>query len=218
MIDAEALDPGRPRANLDDTIDVEWVDRRAGVAGVLRVAVRPSVGATWFLAVVHERGQEPVVVLDFELPLVSNAFEFRAPGIWTDLVCETPVEQWTVGVEAFGIAVDPSETLTPGSFGDRTPVGLDIDVEAATAPDEDDGGFVHDITVRGEVLVGANAYDVDATGVRRRRWDGGGPRLTPLPPGFEPQTRIAVQWPGQPSPEIRGWIAGNRPGWVELPA
>ena len=65
MIDTDAFDPGHPHPHLDDTIDIEWVDKDAGVAGVLRVAVRPASGATWFLAVVHERGALPVVVLDY---------------------------------------------------------------------------------------------------------------------------------------------------------
>jgi hypothetical protein len=107
--------------------------------------------------------------------------------------------------------------IHPATFGDRTPVGLDLDVEAASAPDEHDDGFEHEVTVRGEVLLGSATYEVGAVGVRRRRWDGRWPRLAPLTPGFDPQTRIAVQWPGQPSPEIRGWIMSNRPGWVELP-
>ena len=71
--------------------------------------------------------------------------------------------------------------------------------------------------MRGEVLVGSDSWEVDAVGVRRRRWDGRWPRLAPLTPGFDAQTRIAVHWPGQPSPEIRGWVMSNRPGWVELP-
>ncbi|MEM9200232.1 MAG: hypothetical protein AAGC53_01165 [Actinomycetota bacterium] len=217
MIDTDRLDPGHPHDGLDDTIDIEWVDRAQALAGLLRVSVRPSIGSTWFLAVVHQRGEDPVVVLDWELPVVSHAFEFRAPGIWTDFVCETPVEQWTIGLEAFGLGVDAADILTPEMYGDRTPVGLDLDVEAATAPDEHDDGFAHDVTVRGEVLVGSDAWEIDAVGVRRRRWDGRWPRLGSLTPGFDPQTRIAVQWPGQPSPEIRGWIMSNRPGWVELP-
>ncbi|HAB58395.1 MAG: hypothetical protein CL433_12435, partial [Acidimicrobiaceae bacterium] len=101
--------------------------------------------------------------------------------------------------------------------GDRTPVGLDLDVEAASAPDEHDEGLEHEVTVRGEVLLGSATYEVDAVGARRRRWDGRWPSLAPLTQGFDPQTRIAVQWPGQSSPEIRGWIMSNRPGWVELP-
>ena len=146
MIETDLFDPGEPHEHLDDTIDIEWVDKRQAVAGLLRVSVRPSAGATWFLAVVHEQGEDPVVVLDYELPLVSHAFEFRAPGIWTDFVCETPIEQWTIGLEAFGIAVDPDDVIHPATFGDRTPVGLDLDVEAASAPDEHDDGFEHEVT------------------------------------------------------------------------
>ena len=175
MIDTDGADPGHPHPGLDDTIDIEWVDRRQALAGLLRVSVRPSAGATWFLAVVHQQGAAPVVVLDWELPLVSNAFEFRAPGIWADLVCETPIEQWTVGLEAFGVAVDPDEVLTPSVFGDRTPVGLDLDVEAATAADDDDDGFVVGIGVA------AKRPGDGGTGTMRSTWasdtpgkDGGG--------------------------------------------
>ena len=65
MIETDLFDPGEPHEHLDDTIDIEWVDKRQAVAGFLRVSVRPSAGATWFLAVVHEQGEDPVVVLDF---------------------------------------------------------------------------------------------------------------------------------------------------------
>ena len=62
MIDTDGADPGHPHPGLDDTIDIEWVDRRQALAGLLRVSVRPSAGATWFLAVVHQQGAAPVVV------------------------------------------------------------------------------------------------------------------------------------------------------------
>ena len=54
MIETDLFDPGEPHEHLDDTIDIEWVDKRQAVAGFLRVSVRPSAGATWFLAV-HDR-------------------------------------------------------------------------------------------------------------------------------------------------------------------
>ena len=58
MIETDLFDPGEPHEHLDDTIDIEWVDKRQAVAGLLRVSVRPSAGATWFLAVVHEQGED----------------------------------------------------------------------------------------------------------------------------------------------------------------
>ena len=53
MIETDLFDPGEPHENLDDMIDIEWVDKRQAVAGFLRVSVRPSVGATWFLSLIH---------------------------------------------------------------------------------------------------------------------------------------------------------------------
>jgi len=218
MIDPALIDTAGPHHDVVDLVDIEWVDGRLPLAGVLRVVVRPESQSTWFLATVCRHGGDPVVVLDYDLPLVTHAFEFRAPGIWTDIVCEAEAERWTIGLEAFGIAVDPDEVVTPESVGDRLPIGFDLDVETTSAVDTDGDGIVHDVAVAGEVLVGNDAFEIDATGVRRRRWDGQppSPSLTSPTPGIDAVGHVAVRWPGLPSPEVRGWVLGNRPGWVEL--
>ena len=217
MIETERYDPGEPHPGVNDTIDIEWVDRGKELAGLLRLSVRPDDRTTWFLCAVHQRGHDPVVVLDWELPLVTNAFEFRASGIWTDFVCETPIEQWTIGLEAFGVAIDSAETLTPDVYGQRLPVGLDLDVEAASAPDESDNGFCHDVSVCGEVLVGSESWEIEALGRRRRYWAEPAPGQALAPAGLALETRISVLWPGSQYPEARGWVRGARPGWVDLP-
>ena len=191
MIETDLFDPGEPHEHLDDTIDIEWVDKRQAVAGLLPCRFAPAPARPGFSPSCTNR-EDPVVVLDYELPLVSHAFEFRAPGIWTDFVCETPIEQWTIGLEAFGIAVDPDDVIHPATFGDRTPVGLDLDVEAASAPDEHDDGFEHEVTVRGEVLLGSATYEVDAIGVRRRRWDGRWPQARARSP------QVSIRRPASP--------------------
>ena len=216
MIDPALVDSGRPYPGAVDLIDIEWVDGRLPLAGILRVIVRPDDGCTWFLAAICGRGRNPVVVLDYELPVVTHAFEFRATGIWTDIVCEEPAERWTIGLEAFGLAVDPDEIVTPESFGDRLPVGLDLDVETTGGVEADGGGIAHEVAVAGLVLVGVDSFEIDAVGVRRRRWDGRLPSLTPPSVGLDAVGQVAVRWPGLSSPEIRGWVLGKRPGWVEL--
>ncbi len=219
MIDPVLVDDiAGPHRDVIDLTDIEWVDRRLAIAGLLRVVVRPDDASTWFLAAVCRRGDDPVVVLDYDLPLVTHAFEFRAPGIWTDIVCEEEAARWTIGLEAFGVAVDSEEHLTPESVGHRRPVGLDLDVETTSAVETDGNGLSHEVRVAGEVLVGEDAYEIDATGVRRRCWDGRLPVLTALATDIDIAGRLAVRWPGLPSPEVRGWVLGNRPGWVELPA
>jgi len=216
MIDTEKFDPGFPHPGTNDTIEFDWVARDRLLAGFLRISVRPADQCSWCSVVVHPVGSQPVVVLDWSLPTASGGFAFRAPGIWADLVCETPIEQWTVGLEAFGVAVEPGEVLTPDSFGERTPVGLDLDVEAISAPDELVSGFEHRVSVRGEVLVGPDAYEIDGRGTRRRWWGPYEPLLERQPPDLEIQTQIAIQWPDRPTPHRRGWVLGSRPGWVEL--
>ncbi len=215
-MDPVNVDPAGPYRDRVDLIDIEWVDQHQGVAGLLRTVVRPDSGCTWFLAAVCRRGRDPVVVLDYELPSVTHAFEFRAPGLWTDIGCEVAGERWTVGLEAFGLAVDPGEVVTPESFGDRVAVGHDLDIETAGGVETDGDGIVHAVAVAGEVLVGADAFEIEAMGTRRRRWDGQFPRLTRPTRGVEVVGRLAVRWPGLPSAETRGWVLGNRPGWVEL--
>ena len=218
MIDPAVVDGGGPYRDAVDLIDIEWVDQRLGMAGLLRIVVRPESGCTWFLAAVCQRERDPVVVLDYDLPLVTHAFEFRGPGIWADIACEEAAERWTVGLEAFGLAVDPGEVVTPDTFGDRVAMGLDLDVETSSGVELDGGGLVHEVVVAGEVLVGSDAFEIDAVGVRRRRWDDCLPAFTAPAPGIEVVGRLAVRWPGLPSAEIRGWVLGNRLGWVRLPA
>jgi len=191
VIDLAMVDGDGPFRDAVDLIDIEWVDPRLGMAGLLRTVVQPESGCTWFLSAVCQREKEPVVVLAYDLPLVTHAFE---------------------------LAVDPSEVVTPNTFGDRVALGLDLDVETSSGVELDGGGLMHEVVVAGEVLVGSDAFEIDAVGVRRRRWDDCVPVLTAPSPGIEVVGRLAVRWPGLASAEIRGWVLGNRPGWVGLAA
>jgi hypothetical protein len=57
-----------------------------------------------------------------------DRLEFRADGIWTELVEEEP-GRWTLGLEAFGIRVDdPTEDL-----GERVAVGYDLEYESPSS-------------------------------------------------------------------------------------
>ena len=48
----------------------------------------------------------PVVVRDHEVPLPRQGLEVRAEGLWCELWCETPLEHWTYGLEAFAVQLD----------------------------------------------------------------------------------------------------------------
>ena len=60
-----------------------------------------------------------------DLPAPSGD-AIRAPGLWLSLTCETPGEHWSVGLEAFALAVDDPDD----ERGDLVALGLDVEWEA----------------------------------------------------------------------------------------
>ncbi len=75
----------------------------------------------------------------------------RAEGLWVELLCETPGEHWSIGLEAFGVRFDDEAEAAASDRGERVPVGFDLEWET---PDR----------VVGEILVGRARYDLDARG------------------------------------------------------
>jgi hypothetical protein len=204
-----------------DIVDLDWVAGDGSHGGWVRLDVRRRLGAARFLAVVSMTGHDPVVVIDHELPAPTNRFELRAPGVWTELCCETPLDHWTVGLEAFGLVVPASEVVSPASRGERVPLGLDLDLDTVAAPEATPGGFTIRVRVHGEVLSADGSLEVDGVGVRRRRWDGSRPGPTAVASAAGVPGRVAVAWPAEDGPgsvERRGWHTGPRPGWCTLAA
>jgi len=135
-------------------------DAGVGVAAVLACA--PALGvAWWWTHVILPDRPGPIVVRDHEVPLPRVGLEVRADGLWGELVCETPFEHWTYGLEAFGVALDDPTDSLRGEIGERMPVGLDLEWEVDPAvgdPRERGGGgpraYEQFGVVHGEVLVG----------------------------------------------------------------
>ncbi len=119
------------------------------VRGVVVLGV-PASGPVSFLAQFDGAAVGPgfLVVRDADVPRPrGRLLAVRADGLWTEMICETPDEHWSFGLEAFGLRVDdPADTI-----GDRIPVGYDLEWET---PDR----------VHGELLIGHAVLPVDALG------------------------------------------------------
>jgi hypothetical protein len=111
--------------------DLRWAGGRLTVTTAARADVE----------VVIEHEGRSLVVRDDE---VRPGPDLRGPGLWLSLVCETPGEHWTIGLEAFALAVDHPDD----ERGELVPLGLDVEWEAP--------GRLH-----GELLVGAERYELD---------------------------------------------------------
>ena len=148
------------------------------VGGFVRLALLRNQGlAWWWTSLVTPR---LVAVRDHEVPLPRSGLEVRADGLWGELVCETPLEHWSVGLEAFGIAYDDPADAWGDEWGERLPVGLDLEWEATAEagglapsgpPPAGPGavGYAQPGRVHGELLVGpSQRIAFSGTGFRSR--------------------------------------------------
>ena len=99
----------------------------------------------------------------------SAALEIRADSLWSELVCETPGEHWSIGLEAFGVRLDVVDDALEGEIGERIALGFDFEWETTGAPFTSNvGGVVREVqpgVVRGEVLLGRDRIPLDSVGL-----------------------------------------------------
>ena len=152
----------------------------ASFGGFLRLAV-DGERATFWAALVGDDRPYLLVRDDDVLPPAGATPEIRGETLWSALECETPLEHWTVGLEAFAVALDDPDEAWRGERGDRVGLGFDLEWEATGPVDEADRAFSQRCTVHGEVLVGRDErLAIDAAGWRHRSWN----RVNlPAPPG-----------------------------------
>jgi hypothetical protein len=169
-----------------------------GVGGFVRLALLPAQGvAWWWTGLLTPR---LVAVRDHEVPLPRAGLEVRADGLWGELVCETPLEHWSVGLEAFGIAYDDPADAWGDEWGERLPVGLDLEWEAIAEPGGlapagplPPGGvaYCQPGRVNGEILVGPDRIPLRGTGFRSRA------------------SGVLDWWSGRPHRRL-AWVTGDR--------
>jgi hypothetical protein len=148
------------------------------VGGFVRLALLPNQGvAWWWTGLLTPR---LVAVRDHEVGLPRTGLEVRADGLWAELVCETALEHWSVGLEAFGVAYDDPADAWGDEWGERLPVGLDLEWEATGGPGgvgpagPSPGGagdvvaYAQPGRVHGVVLVGEERTELAGTGFRSR--------------------------------------------------
>jgi hypothetical protein len=148
-----------------------------GVGGYVCLSLRPSARRAWYWACLVQPGAGPVVVRDHDVAAPRGSLlEIRADGLWAECVCETPLDHWSLGLEAFGVRLDDPLDAFRGELGERLPLGHDLSWEAtvdafepASAPC-DGRGYVQAGNVQGEVLLGRDRIAIDGTGHRAHSW------------------------------------------------
>jgi hypothetical protein len=144
------------------------------IGGYVRIGRYPRLGVVWYWACLVGESRPLVVVVDHEVPPVKgDSLEIRTHGLWADHNCETPLVHWSLGLEAFGVALETPAEAYGSLRGERVPLGLDLewetDGEVFRYPPGLDRYEVP-CRVHGEVLVGAETVVFDGVGQRDHSW------------------------------------------------
>jgi hypothetical protein len=141
------------------------------VAGYLRLTLRPAERRAWWWSAVVGSDVPFVLVREHDVdPPRAGTLEVRASGLWAEPVCETPFEHWSVGLEAFGVGMDDPTEAYGRERGDQVPLGFDLEWEAHDGPVSNETGYFQPCTVHGDVLAGADRFEIDGSGVREHGW------------------------------------------------
>lgn len=160
----------------------------AELAGFVGLTYRPRPGRAWCWAALVGTGRPYLLVRDLDLdpPRSPGSRQLRG-SLWADANCETPHAHWSVGLEAYGVALDDPDDALGHERGALTGLGIDLEWEATGPPDGGVGDYATPAEVHGEVLVGAGtdveAIAVDGAGTWRHRWGPDLDLLAPSAPG-----------------------------------
>jgi hypothetical protein len=172
--------PAGPEAGWEESWYFDFVSPGADLGGFVRLALHPGEGRAWYWAYVAGRGRAVVAVRDHEVELPrGRALEVRSAGLWAELTCETPLDHWSAGLEAFGVALDNPTEAWRGERGDPVALGLDMEWEATGGAADVPRGYAQPAAVHGEVLVGRERVEVDGHGWRTHLWGAPGVVLAP---------------------------------------
>ena len=179
---ARPVDPRHERRHAPPNDRPGWQERwwldfagpAGSPAGYVRLSYHPTEGVAWYWATVVAEGRPLVAVRAHDVRIPRVGTEIRTDGVWASLVCEDPLEHWSVGLESFGAAFEDPLEAWGRERGDVVPFGLDLEWEgteparSASAPGT--AGYGQWCEVHGEVLVGDERLGVDAVGHREHLW------------------------------------------------
>ncbi len=142
-------------------------------------AVHPGAGHAEQVCVVWPYGGLPVVMVEADIPLPADRWEFRTSGLWAEQVCETPHRHWSFGLEAFALELDDATELTRTGYGTRVPLGWELDFESSvdpqwlltdSAPLEVAGAYTQPGSLHGLLLDAAGEHATEGLAQRWHWW------------------------------------------------
>ncbi len=148
------------------------------LGGFTRITVYPRQRKCWFWAGIVGENRTYVLCRDHDLALPTTPIlELRGGSLWTHAICETPLEHWTVAMEAFALSFDDPFEAWRTEHGDRIGLAFDLEWESL-ATDARFGSSAHvqssfyflPCAVNGTLQVGDEEWTIAGTGSRHHEW------------------------------------------------
>jgi hypothetical protein len=172
----EPADEGRHPPGAESLWNESWYFDFAAADGSLggyaRLGLYPNLGVAWYWAVLVGDGRPLLLVRDHEVELPRASLEVRANGLWAAFNCETPLDHWSLGLEAFAVALDNPGEAYRGERGDLTAFGLDLEWESIGPAYDYPGVTRYEVScdVSGQILVGDERIEFAGPGQRDHSW------------------------------------------------
>ena len=172
--DEHAHEPG-PEPLWNESWYLDFLTPDGSLGGYVRVGLYPNLGTVWYWACLVGAGRPLVTVIDHTVPMPRDrrSLELRTDGLWADHHVGTPLEHMTLGLEAFGVALDDPAEAYRGLRGVRTPLGFDLEWETDGLPYRYPAvldRYEVPCTVHGTIQVGDETIELDGIGQRDHSW------------------------------------------------
>jgi hypothetical protein len=145
----------------------------ASIGGYVRLGLYPNLRVAWYWAYLVRPGHSLVAVRDHEVELPrGQVLEVRGEGLWSALTCEEPNNHWSIGLEAFAVAMDDPADAYRGERGDRVGLGFDLEWEASgpVYPYSTVTRYEQPCSVHGDILIGEDRLSFTGPGQRDHSW------------------------------------------------
>jgi hypothetical protein len=160
------------------------------------------------------QAREPLLHLaEWDVKVRADPFIIKAPEMWAEHHCVAPLEQWSIGNEAFFVALDDADEALGRAYGTPTPTAMDLEWYATGEPVALDDGFRQDGTVHGRIdVMGRPATDLtEVPAMRWRRWHTAGTLTTVTQPGVIAHTGLRAPF-AFPDGSVADWVLTPQ-GW-----
>ena len=168
---------------------------------------RVTGSRAWYWSAFVETRHPLLHLAEWDVKVRADPFIVKAPEMWAEHHCVAPLEQWSIGNEAFFVALDDADEALGRAYGTPTATAMDLEWYAAGDPEPIADGFRQDGVVHGRIdVIGRNPTELsEVPATRWRRWRTAGTLSTLTPPGVVAHTGLRAPF-AFPDGSVADWV------------